>query len=58
MLRYWKKKITQTIRSRRKRKEVLVVIGMYLLAIMVGFFIMFLIICAFQYVDSVTINTQ
>jgi len=55
---HWKKKITNIIISRRKRNKVLVNIGLYLLCILLGFFIIFLITCAFEYVDSVDFNTQ
>ncbi len=54
----WKKKITNIIISRRKRNKAFVNIGLYLLCILLGFFIMFLIICAFEYIDSVDFNTQ
>ncbi len=56
MFRHWKKKITKIIISRRKRKEVLFVIGLYLLAILVGFFIMFLIVFLFERIDSTAIS--
>ena len=52
----WKKKITKIIKSRRKRREVLFEIGLYLLAILVGFFIIFLFVCWVESLDSTAIS--
>ena len=52
----WKKKITKIIKSRRARREFLFEIGLYLLAILLGFFIVFLMIYWNENIGSTAIS--